>query len=126
MEKLKEIRNELLRLHKTLMNFEQENYEEINGKVSNLELLRLLFEDENFAWLRDISILVAEIDEMFAAKEGIDRQLAETLYLQSKSLFDDSELHQTFKQKYQANLNTESIVANHHEILIELLKEEKV
>lgn len=125
MGKLKEIRNELLRLHKTLMDLERENYEVRNGKVSNVELLRLLLEDENFVWLRDISILVAEIDEMFAVKEGIDSDLAQALYLQAQSLFDDSQSHQTFKQKYQANLDTESIVANHHQKLLQLLKEKK-
>jgi hypothetical protein len=114
MENLKEIRNELLSLHKTLMDIERGNYEAKHGKVSNVQLLNLLFEDKNFTWLRDISILVAEIDELFAAKNGIDSDLAQALFQQAKILFDDSEHHQNFKSKYQANLDTETEVEKHH------------
>lgn len=125
MEKLKEIRNELLSLHKTLMEIERGNYEAEHGKVSNVQLLNLLFEDENFVWLRDISILVAKIDEMFAAKERIDTGLATALFQQTKSLFDDSGQHRNFKRKYQANLDTESEVEKHHQKLQILLSQKK-
>ena len=125
MEQLKEIRNELLSLHKTLMDLEREVFEAKHGKVTNVQLLNLLFENENFIWLRDISILVAEIDEMFAAKEGVDQQLAAALYEQARTLFDESEHHREFKQKYQVNLDTEYNVSEHHRRLSSLLKIEK-
>ncbi len=117
MENLKAIRNELLGLHKTLLDIERENYEADEGKITNMQLLNLMFEHENFVWLRDISIIVAEIDEMFASKRGIDLELAEALYFQAKSLFDGSENHQNFKSKYQINLDLESTVEVHHQKL---------
>jgi len=125
MENLKEIRNELLRLHKTLMEIERENYEAQEGKVSNMQLLNLLFEHENFIWLRDISMIVAEIDEMFAAKTGIDMEMAETLFFQAHSLFDESERHPDFKSRYQINLDLESKVEVHHHKLQEFFKRKK-
>jgi hypothetical protein len=121
MENLKEIRNEMLRLHKILMDLERTNYELKHGKITNVQLLNLLFEDENFTWLRELSSLVSEVDELFAAKNGVDNGLANKLFDQAKALFDESESNELFKKKYQANLDTETEVAFHHIKLLKLL-----
>jgi hypothetical protein len=125
MENLKQIRNEMLRLHKTLMEIERANYEAKHGQIANVELLSLLFEDENFIWLREISSLVSEIDELFASKEGIQDEHTEKLFNYASSLFDESEKHLTFKHKYRVNLNTETDVAFHHVKLLKLFAKEK-
>lgn len=125
MENLKEIRNELLGLHKTLMNIEKENYEAENGVITPTQLLQLLFDNERFTWLRTISILVTEIDELFADKKGIDEELTKGLFLKTKQLFDESDEFSDFKSRYQANLDTETLVAQHHEKLVNLLKIKK-
>jgi hypothetical protein len=122
---LKEIRNEMLRLHKTLMDIERANYEAKNGKVTNTQLLSLLFENDNFIWLREISILVSEIDELFASKDGFDDELERKLFDRTKSLIDESKTHEAFKAKYQANVDTESEVAFHHIKLLKLSAKEK-
>lgn len=122
MEILREIRNELLGLHKTLMEIEKENYEAEYGKVTPTQLLQLLFDNKQFTWLRTISILVTEIDELFADKKGIDLGMAEGLLLKTKQLFDESEEFSDFKTKYKANLDTETLVAKHNEKLSKLLK----
>jgi hypothetical protein len=122
---LKEIRNEMLRLHKTLMDIERANYEAKNGKVTNTQLLSLLFENDNFIWLREISILVSEIDELFASKDGFDDELERKLFDRTKSLIDESKTHEAFKAKYQANVETESEVAFHHIKLLKLSAKEK-
>jgi hypothetical protein len=123
MENLKEIRNEMLSLHKTLMDIEKENYEVVNGKTTPHQLLQLLLNDEKFTWLRTISTLIVEIDEMFADKKGVNKELQNELYLQVKSLFDldNSEDFKEFKEKYQANLDTETKVAEHHKKILKLL-----
>lgn len=125
MENLKEIRNELLSLHKTLMDIEKENYEAQFGKVSPNQLLQLLFDNENFTWLRTISILVVEIDEMLADKKGVDEAFAKSLLKKTESLFDESEEFSDFKTKYKVNLDTESSVGKHHQRLLDLLEKEK-
>ena len=122
---LKEIRNELLSLHKTLMDIERANYEAAFGKITNMQLLNLLFEHQNFVWLREISSLVAEIDELFAAKEGVDFDLRNQLIGKSQSLFGESEANKDFKTKYQANLDSESLVGEHHQRLFILFEKEK-
>lgn len=125
MENLREIRNELLSLHKTLMDIERSNHEAEFGKVTNLQLLNLLFENERFIWLRDISGIVAEIDELFASKSGLNYELGNQLYIKVNSLFDQSGENELFKSKYQANLDTENTVSEHHQKIINLIKKER-
>lgn len=125
MDNLKKIRNELLDLHKTLMEIERANYEAEFGKLTNMQLLNLLFEHQNFVWLREISGLVADIDELFASKKGIDFESRFNLLRRSEKLFDESEDNKDFKAKYKANLNTENLVSTHHEKLINLFENEK-
>jgi hypothetical protein len=122
MSELKEIRNEMLSLHKTLLGIEKENYESEFGKTTPNTLLQLLFDNERFAWLRTISTLIVEIDEMYADKKGIDEALKKELLVQVKLLFDlNSDNFLDFKKKYQANLDTEKTVAEHHEKIIRML-----
>jgi hypothetical protein len=125
MKNLKEIRNELLRLHKTLLEIEKANYEAEFGKVSPNQLFQLLFDNDRFIWLRSISSTVVEIDEMFANKTGIDEALANDLYVKVGLMFDESTEFADFKTKYQANLDIETEVAFHHIILQKLLAKEK-
>jgi hypothetical protein len=121
MENLKEIRNEMLRLHKTLLDIEKANYEAEFGKLSPNQLLQLLFENERFTWLRTISTLIADIDEMFASRKGIDENLKRELYNKTRDLFDEEAVgNEEFKAKYHANLNTETNVAFHHVKILKL------
>lgn len=122
MENLKEIRNELLKLHKTLMDIEKENYEAEFGKITPTQLLQMLFDNKRFVWLRTISILVTEYDELFADKKGMDQDLAISLLEKTKQLFDESDNFTEFKNKFKVNLDTESSVAIHYDRLLNLLK----
>ena len=125
MENLRKVRNELLSLHKTLMEIEKENYEAKVGKISPNQLLQMLIENEQFAWLRTISILVVEIDEMLANKKGVDEDLAASLFQKTKTMFDESDHFKGFKVKYQANLDTERSVSDHQRKLQKLFENEK-
>jgi len=61
---LTNVRQRLLRLHKTLLDWERVNYERIHGRQSTAELLNAFLEDPHFAWLRPMSQLIVRIDEM--------------------------------------------------------------
>ena len=122
MENLKEIRNELLKLHKTLMEIEKQNYETKFGKVTNVQLLNLLIEDPSFKWLRDISGLVAQMDEFFAAQKGFDPEVGLELIQKAKNLFIEDGGNGNFLAKFQINLETESSVSGQYEKLIKLFK----
>jgi hypothetical protein len=55
----------LLRLHKALLDGERVGYERTHGRIaSNGELLQLVLGHEDFAWLRHLSRLMAELDDL--------------------------------------------------------------
>jgi hypothetical protein len=64
---LTELRHGLLRLHKTLLDWERGTYEQVHGRQSGGELLKLLLDDPHFAWLRPMSQTIVRIDEMLDA-----------------------------------------------------------
>ena len=49
-EKLKNARNLLLKLHKTMLDREREIYEGIHGPLNATQFLNVLLEDEDFSW----------------------------------------------------------------------------
>lgn len=57
------LRRELLRLHKTLLDWERVAYERRQGRTPPGELLRAVMIDPHFAWLRPVSELIVRIDE---------------------------------------------------------------
>ena len=61
---LGDLRQGLLRLHKTLLDWERGGYERIHGRQTSNDLLNALLNDPQFAWLRPISQLIVRIDEL--------------------------------------------------------------
>ena len=63
--RLQEIRPELLRLHKALLDSERIVYEQTRGPIANSgEFFRLVIDDDAFSWLRPISQFIVQIDEL--------------------------------------------------------------
>ena len=60
-ELLRDSRNLLLKLHKSLLDHERRIYEWINGPRTPGQFLNLLLEDPDCAWLRKFSTLIVEI-----------------------------------------------------------------
>ena len=122
-ERLKSSRNILLKLHKSMLDLERGLYEGIHGKLNSSEFLNLLLEDEDFAWLRQFSMLIVEIDEMFDLKadatvEMIDANLKKVRELVQMRLPDDY-----FRAKYQFALQRDANAAGLHSQLKALLVE---
>ncbi len=100
-EKLKNARNILLKLHKSMLDLEREMHEGIHGKLNSSEFLNLLLEDEDFAWLRQFSMLVVEIDEMFDLKESLKVEMIDALLKKVRELVEMTEPDEYFRAKYQ-------------------------
>jgi hypothetical protein len=65
------LRHALLELHKTLLDAQRIRYERDNGRVeSRGELLDLVLRDESFEWLRVLSALIAQLDELAEADKA--------------------------------------------------------
>lgn len=122
-EKLKNARNLLLKLHKSMLDLEREMYEGIHGKVSPTQYLNLLMEDEDFAWLRKFSMLIVEIDEMFDLKDGVNDALVTANLEKVKELVEMKEPDEYFRAKYQFGLQRDSNSAALHSQLKMLLSE---
>ena len=65
---LRELRQVLLNLHKTLIDWQRAEYEMDHGPMGTTQLLQVIFSDEAFAWLRPMSGLIVSIDEALEAK----------------------------------------------------------
>ena len=122
-EKLKNARNILLKLHKSMLDLEREMYEGIHGKVGPAQYVNLLMEDEDFGWLRKFSMLIVEIDEMFDLKEGVSAELVEANLAKVKELVEMSEPDEYFRAKYQFAIQRDSNAAGLHSQLKLLLSE---
>ena len=65
---LAELRRLLLQLHKTLIDWQRAEYEGTHGRLQTTQLLNVMFNDPDFAWLRSMSGLIVRIDEALEVK----------------------------------------------------------
>lgn len=120
-ETLKEARNLLLKLHKTLLDHERTIYEGINGPQTPAQFLNILIDDPDFSWLRKFSMLIVEIDEMFSQKDGFSEDVVNLHIAKLRSLIAMEDEDETFRAKYQAGLQQDLDAAAHQGELKELL-----
>ncbi|BAY66343.1 hypothetical protein NIES22_64820 [Calothrix brevissima NIES-22] len=118
---LRNLRNKFLNLHSTLLDTERIAYEQVSGRVSSAELLQLVIDHEQFAWLHKISELVVQIDEMLAADEPILPESLQKLIADAQRLIVPSELGNVFARKYYAALQREPDVVLAHAAVSQLL-----
>jgi hypothetical protein len=116
-ERLGKVRTVLLRLHKTLLDFEREGYERERGKIGNsYEFLKLVMGDAWFAWLRQLSELIVEMDELLASKETPNESTAVALIQQANFLLTPSESGSDFQKRYfSAMQQSPEVVLAHSE-----------
>jgi len=125
-ETLKNARNILLKLHKSMVDLEREMYEGIHGKQSAGQFLNLLLEDDDMAWLRRFSLLIVEIDEMFDLKESVTSEMVDANLDKVRELVAMSESDDYFKDKYQYSLQHDPNAAGLHSQLKSLLGKSSV
>jgi hypothetical protein len=111
------VRQVLLRLHKKLLEFEREAYERGHGRISNsYAFLQLVMSDPWFAWLRQLSELIVEMDELLAAREPASETTALALIEQSGVLLTPTESGSEFQRKYfTAMQQSPEVVVAHSE-----------
>jgi len=98
---LTDLRNLLLEQHKLLLDRERASYERANGKVAGPgQLLTLVLGDPHFAWLKQISTMVVEIDEALAPRSKADQAEAEALIAKTRELMRASEQGTDFQTRY--------------------------
>jgi hypothetical protein len=114
-QRLTELRNGLLGLHKTLLDSERAIYErDIERINSRGELLRLVLYDPWFGWLHELSELVVWIDEALDADEPPNGIEAERLIGQARDLLAPKEAGKGFAKRYLEALQRDPDVVLAH------------
>src|SRR5215510_4853461 len=86
-QRLSDIRNAVLDLHKVLVDSERVRYEKTMGQIqSPNQFLRLLTSDPWFAWLHPISQLIVAMDEALDSKEPLTAAAVDALCNQARAL----------------------------------------
>jgi len=100
-QRLTDLRNGLLGLHKTLLESERAAYERDIARISSRgELLKLVLYDPWFAWLHELSEFVVLIDETLDAEEPPTGIEAERLIAQALELLAPRESGRGFAKGY--------------------------
>ncbi|HZQ47615.1 MAG TPA: hypothetical protein VFC07_11415 [Verrucomicrobiae bacterium] len=100
-ERLQQVRNALLTLHKALVESERETYEKTFGKIpSSNQFLNLLTNDPWFAWMHPLSLLIVSMDEALDEKEPLTAANAEALIKQGRTMLLASENGEGFSRHY--------------------------
>jgi hypothetical protein len=118
-QRLMELRQALLKLHKALVDSERVGYEKTIGKIqSPNHFLQLLTNDPWFAWLHPLSQLIVAMDEALDAEEPLTAAKVDTLAHQSKLLLVASENSDGFPGHYFNALQRDpDVVLTHAEVV---------
>jgi hypothetical protein len=100
-ELLTTLRNLLLDQHKLLLDRERAEYEKTNGPIGGPgQFLTLVLGDPHFAWLKQISTLVVEIDEALAPRSKAGQEVADALTAQAREMMRLRERETDFHVRY--------------------------
>jgi hypothetical protein len=116
-QRLKDVRDTLLTLHKALLDSERTAYEIVHGTIASPSaFLQLLINDNWFAWLRPVTTLLVQIDEGLAAKNppGTAREFQQ-LIEDTRALLSPSREVEDFWKRYAAVVQRDPGVAVLHE-----------
>ena len=122
---LNDLRQALLRLHKTLLDWERGGYERIHGRQSSHDLLNALLNDPQFAWLRPISQLIVRIDELLGEKTPPMRNDVDAVVSQVKALTSPNAEGDIYQRRYDTVLQEHPDAVFAHRDVLALLKEER-
>jgi hypothetical protein len=111
--RLRQLSSRLLGLHKILLDRERHAYEALHGAVSPADLLRLLLQDEEFAWLRPLSTMIARIDELVDAGEPMAMADARALSRETYRLLKSGD-RGIFQDRYREALQASPDVVMAH------------
>jgi len=107
-----EIRRQVLALHRTLVEIERRDFERAHGRQSPAALLHNLIHDVTFAWLRPLTAVIAQIDEVSESPDAEGAMKASVREL--RALVRPDEGGNEFQQRYAALLqqHPELVVAH--------------
>ncbi|MGH8022786.1 MAG: hypothetical protein ACRED1_04340 [Limisphaerales bacterium] len=125
-QRLQDVRNALLRLHKALVESERVTYEKVVGAIkSPNQFLQLLIDDPWFGWLQPLSQLIVAMDEAQDTRKPATDARAQALMQKARLLLLPSEEGQGFGRHYFDALQRDPDVVLAHADVSKLLSEVK-
>ena len=124
-ERLTNLRNGLLRLHKCLLDSERAAYEKDVARITSTgQYLGLVLEDPWFAWLRELSQFVVLIDETLDFKQDpATPEDADKLIVRARGLVSPSETAADgFQRKYFETIQRDPAVVLAHRDMIRVFE----
>ncbi len=123
--RLKEIRDGLLILHKSLLDIERAAYERDVARITSTgHYLDLVLNDPWFQWLRQLSEFIVLIDESMARKEPrITPEESAALIAKSRTLLVPSEEGTGFARRYFEILQRDPDAVLAHRDMLKVLGE---
>ena len=120
-ERLTNLRNHLLRLHKSLLDSERAAYERDVARITSTgQYLQLVLGDPWFAWLHELSQFIVAIDETLDADEPATALDADRLTIRARDLIAPSEsaVNNGFARKYfEAMQRDPDVVLAHRDMI---------
>jgi catechol 2,3-dioxygenase len=114
-DRLRELRMQLLDLHKVLLEDSRVAYELDRGRVgTTANLLQLVINDPWFAWLHALSELIVRIDELLGKDAPSTEADATALFEQVEKLLTASETGEGFSRRYFDALQRQPAVVLAH------------
>jgi hypothetical protein len=121
---LHQLSKALLRLHKALLDGERAAYERMHGAItSNGTYLQLVLGDPAFAWLRDLSRLMAELDDLADSDEASATEKIPEVMTSLRTLLTPMEGGEAFGGRYHDALQRDPEVVLAHAAVRNLLGE---
>lgn len=118
-ERLTELRNGLLRLHKSLLDSERAVYERDVARITSTgEYLGLVLNDPFFAWLRELSQFIVLVDETLAAEQPATSADADRLIARGRELVSPSEAGSGFARRYYEVMQSDPAAVLAHRDMI--------
>jgi hypothetical protein len=122
-QRLVELRDALLALHKTLIDSERIGYEGTFGPIGPpANFLKLLMQDPWFAWLRPLSAFITSIDEALDGKEPITKAGADEFSKVARQMLAPEETGEGFGRQYFEALQRDPDVVMAHGSVMKLKK----
>lgn len=124
LQRLRELRLAILRLHKAMLDSERVLYEQFYGRIrTNSEFFQLVIADDWFSWLRPISQFVVQIDDVIFSKEPVALEQVNTLFEEARVLLQPAENGTTLEKGYFRSIQRDPDIALMHADVAKLLSQ---
>lgn len=118
-ERLTDLRNGLLKLHKTLLDSERSVYERDVARITSTgQYLNLVLNDPWFAWLHELSEFIVLVDETLDFEEPATPADGDRLIARARELVSPSENGSAFARSYfEAMQRDPGVVLAHRDMM---------